>query len=582
MPKRLLLMLPPCEYKDYSWSLFPSMGIISLLAVARRSGHEVKYVDCALENYSWEQARDLVEDWNPDYFGMSVLSSYAYSCYRMAETVKSVNPNITVLFGGQHATGLDLQILRKYPSVDCIVRGEGEVTLEEILECGISPSVKGIAIRDRNGNPFRTDPRPLIGNLDSLPIPAYDLVNMEGHFRAVNASRPSFHRSLRYSNTITSRGCFAKCTFCGTPKTWGAVRHYSARRVCDVIEMLVKEYGVGDIWFNDDIFPPRKAFLRDFAEEVRRRNLKFWYTCQLRVDQANQETLDWLKETGCYHVFYGVETGSERTLKTVNKGATIKTAEEGAHRAVKAGLSVGSFWMVGFPTETEEDIRETINLATRLPISTFYFAIARLLPNSVLLEKNPIPDEAWFEGYEAGANDSAIPTYRDFYGLDHRLNLNDVVRYANLKNFTRHAWRRIRLFSRSATRSLFEVLVDNFKLIVTAGVLYGGKYPFTEKRSFGGRCVDLFWRGARRLVLMVRPDAFDRGARANWPHEAQMRLGRSEGEAEGGRLVPPGVGIPHPPELAVSTSSKEDPEREREVDPPRRPARTSSGWQDLA
>lgn len=571
MTKRLLLMLPPCEYKDYSWSLFPSMGIVSLLAVARRAGHEVKYVDCALENYSWEQAEDLVRDWNPDYFGMSVLSSYAYSCYRMAEAVKRINPNITVLLGGQHATGLDLQILRRHPGVDCIVRGEGEVTLEEILERGISPGVKGIAIRDRGGNPFRTDPRPLIENLDTLPIPAYDLVNMEGHFRAVNASRPSFHRSMRYTNTITSRGCFAKCTFCGTPKTWGAVRHYSARRVCDVIEMLVKEYGVGDIWFNDDIFPPRKAFLRDFAEEVKRRKLKFWYTCQLRVDQANQETLNWLKETGCYHVFYGVETGSERTLKTVNKGVSLGTAEEGVHRAVKSGLSVGSFWMLGFPAEIEQDIKETISLAARLPISTFYFAIARLLPNSALLERNPIPDDAWFEGYEAGSNDSAIPTYRDFYSLDHLLNLNDVVRYANLKNFASHVWRRIRLFSRSATKSLLEVLVDNAKLIVTAGILYGGRYPFTDRRSVVGRCVDLFWKGARQLVLAIKPGAFGRGAKPDWPQELQMRLGQPGSDAEDERAA----------ELAMSPSPKGDLGRMREADPPRQPARTSSGWQDL-
>jgi radical SAM superfamily enzyme YgiQ (UPF0313 family) len=581
MPKRVLLMLPPCEYKDYSWSLFPSPGILSLLAVARRAGHEVKYIDCVLENYSWEQARDIVQDWNPDYFGMSVLSSYAFSCYRMAEIVKRINPSITVLLGGQHATGLDLQILQRHPSVDCIVRGEGEATVEEILERGISPSVKGIAIRDRQGNPFRTDPRPPIENLDSLPIPAYDLVNMKGYFRAVNASRPSFHRSLQYTNIITSRGCFAKCNFCGTPKTWGGVRHHSPQRVCDIIEMLIKDYQAGDFWFNDDIFPPRKAFLREFAQEVKRRGLKFRYTCELRVDQANQETLDWLKETGCYHIFYGVESGSEKILKLVNKGATVKTAEEGVKRAVKSGLSVGSFWMVGFPTETEQDIKETIDLATRLSVSTFYFAVTRLLPNTVLLDKHQVPDEAWFEGYETG-NDSAIPTYRDFHPTDHTLDLNAVVHYANLKNYSRHVWRRIGLFRKSETRNFFEVLIDNIKLIVAAGILYGGNYPFTDRRSFGGRCIDLLWRDARRALLAVRPNALDRHAKADWSHEYQLKLGRSEGQREMGLLVPPGDGVPYPPQIVMSASGVGVPSSGTETHATRRPARASRGWQDIA
>lgn len=580
MAKRLLLMLPPCEYKDYSWSQYPSLGILSLMAVAQRAGHEVKYVDCVLENYTWEQAKDFVQDWSPDYFGMSALSSYAFSCYRMAETVKSISPDTKVLLGGQHATGLDLQILEKHPSVDCIVRGEGEATLEEILERGISPSVKGIATRDRQGNPVRTDPRPLIQNLDDLPIPAYDLVNMEGYFRAVNPGRPSFHRSPRHSNIGTSRGCFAKCIFCGTPKTWGAVRHFSPKRVCDILEMLIKDYQVDDFWFHDDIFPPRKAFLREFAQEVKGRRLKFQYTCELRVDQANQETLDWLKETGCYHIYYGVETGSEKILKVINKGATVKTAREGVHRAVKSGLSVGSFWMFGFPTETEEDLKQTIELAASLPLSTFYFAITRLLPNTVMLDQHHVPDEAWFDGYNTGTLDSAIPTYRDFHALDHPLDLNAVVHYANLKNYPRHLWRRIRLFSGSATKSLWEVLIDNVKLLVTAGILYGGNYPFTDTRSLGGRCVDLFWWSARQLLLVVKPHALDRRAKADWSHEHQVKLGRSKDQRETGLLIPPMDGIPRPA-LRTSASWTGDSGHGQEVPLPlRRPARTSGGWQD--
>jgi radical SAM superfamily enzyme YgiQ (UPF0313 family) len=262
--------------------------------------------------------------------------------------------------GGPHATALPEESLRAYSAIDAAVIGEGELTLLELADHGLSPSVQGIVLR-RDGEVVRTPRRAAVQDLDSLGPPAYDLFNLK-HF-----TEPS-HWLIRFlklpaTNIRTSRGCSHRCSFCAGHLVAGmGVRYHSIEYVLDQMRHAVTRLGVAAIRFEDDTVGAERGRLLELCTAIRRADLHKrlkWEAC-LRVNQADAEVLAEMKAAGCIQVEYGFESGSTAALRRLGKQTNLELNWRAVELTRRAGLRIFADIMVGLPGETAEDFAATV------------------------------------------------------------------------------------------------------------------------------------------------------------------------------------------------------------------------------
>ena len=233
-----------------SW---PPLGILYIATILRSEGVEVAVLDQAAEAYSIEETARWVEKQDPDILGFSALASSGKTAARIAQKVKENNPNIITVFGNYYATFNDKRILTTYPQVDIIVRGEGEETTRELVKTiekkRSLKKVQGITFRQKN-KIVATPDRPLIKNIDALPIPDRTLLNVEYHSALVGA----IGAPKKFTTLLSSRGCPYHCRFCGCQKiVHGTWRPRSVEKTFEELQLLASE-GYRQFLFVDDSF----------------------------------------------------------------------------------------------------------------------------------------------------------------------------------------------------------------------------------------------------------------------------------------------------------------------------------------
>lgn len=355
------------------------INLAYLAAYVREKGISVDIIDGRALNYSLDDYKDAIIKLKPKIVGMTVMTSYVNQAVDIARIVKSVSKNIMVVVGGAHISALPVDTLASYDVFDVAVVGEGEETLAELTkkvlknDCDFS-GINGIYYRD-NGVIKGTKPRGLIKDLDSLPYPAFDLLPLEKY-------RPAFQwdKKRPYLMVYANRGCPYNCTFCASKSNFGrTVRFRSPESVVDEIEYYKGRYGVKEIIFYDDTLVINKNHILDLCDIMIRRKLDIAWGCFSTVDAMSFELAKRMKEAGCFTIFLGLESGSERMLKSMNKSyKSVKQARQVVSDVRKAGIqAVGSF-IFGVPGETEETIKETIDFALDLPLN--YAAVFPVVP----------------------------------------------------------------------------------------------------------------------------------------------------------------------------------------------------------
>jgi anaerobic magnesium-protoporphyrin IX monomethyl ester cyclase len=338
MVSRVLLVEPP---KDY-WFVMgeylpPPTGLLILAAYLERElpDLDIEVMDCQAERKGWKDIESRIESTRPSMVAASGFTCNAYTCARTVEIAKKVDENIITVLGGIHFSSVPEESLNDFPEIDFIVKGEGEVTLTELIKTlrngGDPGSVSGMSFR-RNGQVVHTPDRTLIDDLDTLPYPAYHLVrdNVKHYHFTMMAGR-----NVVYLNMEGSRGCDFKCSFCTQWKHWGSCwRTKSPKRIVDEIEFLHKEFGGEFIWLTDDnIDYTRRG--KVLWEELRTRDFKddIMLFFQARTDDVanNPDLVAKLRDVGNYWVMMGVENHDEETLKQYRKGITVPDA----YKAVK-------------------------------------------------------------------------------------------------------------------------------------------------------------------------------------------------------------------------------------------------------
>jgi radical SAM superfamily enzyme YgiQ (UPF0313 family) len=362
-----------------SW---PPLGILYLGAVLQERGIEVSVLDQPAKGFTIEETVNWVEKENPDILGFSTFASSGRTAASISNKVKEKNPNITIVFGNYYATFNPERILRKYPSVDIIVRGEGEKTAIDLVSCLRNKDnlkkVRGITFKNRE-NIVSTPDQPLMRDLDSLPFPDRELIDDEYHSIIAGANVAP----KKFTSMVSSRGCVYRCRFCSCQRfARGMWRSRSVKNTLDELHFLASE-GYEQFIFIDDSFTLNQKRVIKLCREMRKEKIDMDWICEGRVDNCSYEMLREIARAGCRILYFGIESANQRILNYYNKQTTPQQSKTAVKKARKAGIDVvvGSF-IVGAPDETREEIQNTIKFAKQIPIDFPQFNILGVYPGT--------------------------------------------------------------------------------------------------------------------------------------------------------------------------------------------------------
>ncbi|MDP3789282.1 MAG: radical SAM protein, partial [Candidatus Omnitrophota bacterium] len=269
-----------------------------------------------------------------------------------------------------------------FPAFDVGVLGEGEETLGELikaLESGEDINgVKGIVFRSAEGIKLN-GPRPFIENMDKLPFPAWDLLPS-----LAKSYRPAVinYKRLPATSLVTSRGCPGNCAFCDTKVFGTRYRIHSAGYVLKMIDHLKDNHGINDICFYDDVFTIFKQRLIDICGGLKEKRHKISWSCQARVNSVDYETLKMMKESGCWKVSFGIESGSDDILRLMNKHIVADRSKKAIEDAKRAGLEVEGYFILGFFGETKETLEKTKKFIAESSLDTILLSYFLPFPGS--------------------------------------------------------------------------------------------------------------------------------------------------------------------------------------------------------
>jgi len=357
----------------------PPLGLAYLAAVVERAGGRVALMDAAVEDLSMEETVERIARFAPDVVGLTSTTNFFCNALELAEALKKTLPGVTLMLGGPHVSSHVEETLTN-AGFDFACVGEGETTTLELLRALAAGEslreVAGIAFRDR-GAVVRTAPRPLLENLDELPMPARHLLKLDRYI-----PQPNDGPHLPKTAVISSRGCPYRCIFCDHGIYGNTYRSFSAGRIVDEMQELVTRYGIRDIAFVDSLFMISVKRVDDIVEEILRRGLKVHWTCTIRANITTPEILEKMKAAGCWRVRLGVEAGNAEVLKLIRKEVTKEQVARVARMADDAGLHPKGFFMLGHPGETRARILESIDFARSLPLTDITVQVNTPLPGA--------------------------------------------------------------------------------------------------------------------------------------------------------------------------------------------------------
>ena len=421
---KILLIRPHSDVP----SAAPPLGLLYLTSYLREhSSHEVSICDARFKEYNFDEIERIINAENPDLIGITSFSMEFQQAHEIARRSKNQYPQVPVVLGGPYATSDYMQAM-KDNNIDIAVIGEGEKSfcdLTNAMEKGQDwTSIRELAYRD-NGTVQKSGMRDFMDNLDELPYPSWDLLNLEEYFnRKGTRKRTVFnqHQMLQRALSIqTTRGCPYRCSYCHN--IFGKkLRKRSVENVIGEMKLMKEKYNVQEIEIIDDIFnldiDRAKQIFRRIIEE--KFNFKFSFPNGLRSDRFDEELLDLMKEGGAYRLVFAIESGSPRIQKLVKKNLNLEKARKNITSAAKRGFSMGGFFMLGFLDETEEECWNTINFALESELQTATFFVVTPFPNTEIWEQaleagyNLSPDmEQYFAHYQkVSANISKVSTER--------------------------------------------------------------------------------------------------------------------------------------------------------------------------
>ena len=337
------------------------VGLASIAAYARTRHSDLDFTVLDTRIASAKEEKDFFNT-EFDLVGITAMAGIFSQVLEAADRVKKMHPNTTICIGGPYVSTLGTEIMN-FNSIDLAVYGEGEECFTQIIDHLKTPKdlreIKGLIFRTQDGKPVQNLPSPSIRNIDDLPMPAYDLFNMDAY---------PIHR------IVTSRGCPYKCSFCSSAVVWEFKwKKRSAKSLVDEIQFLIETYGRKTFFFNDDSFNMDLKRADEICNELIHRKLNILWSTPLRADRITEQLAVKMKKSGCYNVGIGIESANNDLLLRMDKQTSIESITEGIKTFRKAGIEVLGQFLIGNIGETWETFLETLEYAKKSELDFVLF-----------------------------------------------------------------------------------------------------------------------------------------------------------------------------------------------------------------
>jgi len=411
---------------------YPPLGVLYISAWLEKNGYDNQVFDSTFSSFSALKKHLLKK--TPDVVGIYTNLMTKLNVLRTMEFIRS-NEQLShtkIILGGPEVRNHIENFLRH--GADFLVLGEGEETMLELVKAIESKeptdAIESIAFLNKSGEVEKTKERALLRDLDELPMPNRMKIDMPLYFNAWKQKHGTNAISVN-----TMRGCPYTCKWCSRAVYGLSYRRRSAKHVVDEIEWIKANYDVETIWFVDDVFTVSHKWLKEFVEEVNARNMVMPFECITRADRMNEDVIKLLKKAGCFRVWIGAESGSQRIIDKMDRRVDVNQVREMIVAAQKGGISAGTFIMVGYPGETEEDIYETIHHLKTANPDLFTITVAYPIKGTDLyteVESKFLEDLPWQSNTDRDIDfERTYP--RKYYDYAVRLIVNEVNAFKAVK-----------------------------------------------------------------------------------------------------------------------------------------------------
>lgn len=378
---KILLVKPISDIHVVS----PPLALAYLASAILPINPEVKILDCLVKKFSYLDFENYIKKYQPDLIGFTAFTLEFKSALKMASIAKKINKKIIIVFGGPHVSNLPKDSLKNY-EIDFIFCGEAEESFPAFIKeiSNLKPNFNKIpGLGWKKNERIYLNEIKFIEDLDKLNFPAFDLLDFSKYPKLYLAKK---HPAIPI---FTSRGCPFNCTFCTAKKLSGKKwRFRSPENIIRELKLLKTKYKIKEFHIWDDNFTLDKERAKKFCDLLIKEKLDLIWWCPngVRLETLDKELLIMMKQSGCYAISFGIESGSERIQRDMKKNLNFSKLKEIVNFAYKIGLRTQGFFIIGYPTETKEDILKTIRLAKELPLMRASISLFQPLFGSEIYE----------------------------------------------------------------------------------------------------------------------------------------------------------------------------------------------------
>lgn len=403
----VVLIYPPNYYrnkkdatKSYGgivdrWRSVPPLGLLYIASSLLKNGIDVHVLDFNTSKINLEESIELIKTYNPKVIGITATSFQLRGAFQLAESIrKEFGSAVFIGLGGAHIT-VDPDFINRFPEFDFVVVGDGETTFPKLVDNILQgENIKGIFYGEQSTT------------LDDIPFPARQFIDMKKYYS----------KGQEFATILSERGCPYNCIFCSIKGiSQRKVRFRTPKRVVDEIEEVVNNYGIRRFWFIDDAITLNENHTFELCEEIIKRNLKIIWWCETRVENVTERLIKIMRKAGCITISFGIESGSEEVRKIViRKNFTNEQAINAFRICKENGISTEAYLMLGFPTETKEQMYETAKFSLQLKADIIGVHVTTPYPGSDLFKLAVVEgyiEENVYDKYTRGILDYNLPVY---------------------------------------------------------------------------------------------------------------------------------------------------------------------------
>ncbi|MBN1902316.1 radical SAM protein [Candidatus Sumerlaeota bacterium] len=407
--KRILLIVPPtgkyiredrCQTpieKLKTVALRPPIDLMYAAAGFESAGCLCRLTDFPAERKNWNDLKNILREFSPDILVISITTPSLARDVEAAAIAKDIKREIITIAKGAHFNTLDVESLELYPMLDCVLRGEYELTCGEIGEGRPFGEIKGVSYRKKDGEIIRNPDRPFCDDLDIIPFPSRSIVKNEIYIRPDTGETQT--------TVVTNRGCPYHCIFCLSNQVAGSRnRVRSHENILAEIEECIEKFNIRNFLFRSDLFTANKKWVMELCGKIVKNRFKISWACNSRVDTIDAELLSAMKSAGCWLIAYGVESADQEILDKMNKKIKLEDTYKALRLTRESGIKSSIYFLFGMPWDSEETFQKNLRAAKALDpdfLEIFYvypFPGAPLYDLAVregLLKEGEIPANAY-------------------------------------------------------------------------------------------------------------------------------------------------------------------------------------------